>query len=40
MATIADVRTTWSRIPLGAGRGGSGATTVDLLLVTVADDEG
>jgi L-alanine-DL-glutamate epimerase-like enolase superfamily enzyme len=40
MATIADVRTTWSRIPLGTGRGGSGATTVDLLLVTVADDEG
>ncbi|MGH3389825.1 MAG: mandelate racemase/muconate lactonizing enzyme family protein [Actinomadura sp.] len=40
MPVIADVQTTWSRIPLGAGRGGSGATKVDLLVVTVADDEG
>ncbi|MEV8630338.1 mandelate racemase/muconate lactonizing enzyme family protein [Streptosporangium sp. NPDC051023] len=37
---IADLSTTWARIPLGAGRGGSGATQVDLLHVTVSDDEG
>ncbi|MFC4943529.1 mandelate racemase/muconate lactonizing enzyme family protein [Pseudonocardia sp. GCM10023141] len=40
MATVTDVRTGWSQIPLGAGRGGSGATKVDLLHVTVTDDEG
>jgi L-alanine-DL-glutamate epimerase-like enolase superfamily enzyme len=40
MSLITDVRTTWSQIPLGAGRGGSGATKVDLLHVTVVDDEG
>jgi L-alanine-DL-glutamate epimerase-like enolase superfamily enzyme len=40
MPTITSVSTTWSRVPLGAGRGGSGATKVDLLLVTVTDDEG
>ncbi|QYN22657.1 mandelate racemase/muconate lactonizing enzyme family protein [Amycolatopsis sp. DSM 110486] len=40
MPSITDVTTAWSRLPLGAGRGGSGATKVDLLLVTVTDDEG
>ncbi|MGH3243720.1 MAG: mandelate racemase/muconate lactonizing enzyme family protein [Spirillospora sp.] len=40
MSAIAEVRTRVARVPLGAGRGGSGATRVDLLLVTVTDDEG
>ena len=40
MATITEVSTIWARVPLGAGRGGSGATNVDVLLVTVTDDEG
>ena len=40
MSVIADLRTQWVRIPLGAARGGSGATQVDLLHVTVADDSG
>lgn len=40
MPTLTDVRTTWSQVPLGAGRGGSGATKVDLLVATVSDDEG
>jgi L-alanine-DL-glutamate epimerase-like enolase superfamily enzyme len=40
MPTIADMRTTWSRIPLGAGRGGSGATKIDLLHVTLTDEDG
>lgn len=40
MAKITDISTTWSRIPLGAGRGGSGATGVDLLRVGVTCDEG
>ncbi|MER7209007.1 mandelate racemase/muconate lactonizing enzyme family protein [Streptosporangium sp. NPDC000239] len=38
--TIADLSTAWVRVPLGAGRGGSGATRVDLLHVTLTDDEG
>lgn len=37
---ITQVRTTWSRLPLGAGRGGSGATKVDLLVVEVTDSDG
>ncbi|TDB86218.1 mandelate racemase/muconate lactonizing enzyme family protein [Actinomadura sp. KC216] len=40
MSVITGVRTQVARIPLGAGRGGSGATQVDLLLVTVTDDAG
>jgi L-alanine-DL-glutamate epimerase-like enolase superfamily enzyme len=40
MPVIVDVGTAWSQVPLGAGRGGSGATKVDLLLVTVADEDG
>lgn len=40
MPVIDDIRTVWARIPLGAGRGGSGATKVDLLLVTVTDSDG
>jgi L-alanine-DL-glutamate epimerase-like enolase superfamily enzyme len=40
MATITEVSTIWARVPLRSGRGGSGATKVDVLLVTVTDDEG
>ncbi|GLZ38402.1 mandelate racemase/muconate lactonizing enzyme family protein [Actinokineospora sp. NBRC 105648] len=40
MSTIASLQTQVARIPLGAGRGGSGATEVALLLATVTDDEG
>ncbi|HET6500828.1 MAG TPA: mandelate racemase/muconate lactonizing enzyme family protein [Amycolatopsis sp.] len=40
MPVIQDIHVRWSEIPLGAGRGGSGATKVDLLLVTLTDDEG
>ncbi|MEV6121601.1 mandelate racemase/muconate lactonizing enzyme family protein [Streptomyces sp. NPDC052077] len=40
MSRIARIATSHHAIPLGAGRGGSGATQVDLILVRVTDDEG
>ncbi|MEU8346279.1 L-alanine-DL-glutamate epimerase [Actinomadura meyerae] len=40
MSTIAHLTTSHHAIPLGAGRGGSGATRVDLVIVTVEDSDG
>lgn len=40
MSRIDLIETSWHSIPLGAGRGGSGATQVDLILVRVVDDDG
>jgi L-alanine-DL-glutamate epimerase-like enolase superfamily enzyme len=40
MNVIDDVQVSWAQIPLGAGRGGSGATKVDLLHVTLTDRDG
>lgn len=40
MTKISQLDTLWARIPLGAGRGGSGATEVDLVRVTVTTDDG
>ncbi len=40
MTALVFVEPRWARIPLGAGRGGSGATAVDLLHVTVRSDDG
>ncbi|MHA6631644.1 mandelate racemase/muconate lactonizing enzyme family protein [Pseudonocardia sichuanensis] len=40
MNVLTDLRVQWVTIPLGEARGGSGATQVDLLHVTVADDRG
>lgn len=40
MTTISDLSVLWARIPLGSGRGGSGATSVDLLRTTVTTDDG
>ncbi|GAA1507403.1 mandelate racemase/muconate lactonizing enzyme family protein [Nocardioides humi] len=40
MTTIERITTTMHAVPLGAGRGGSGATQVDLVLVTVEDSDG
>ncbi len=40
MSTISDLDVVWCRVPLGAGRGGSGATEVDVVLVTLVDDDG
>lgn len=37
---IRELHAKWSRIPLGVPRGGSGSTQVDLLHVTLDDDEG
>lgn len=40
MSRIARISTSWHAVPLGGGRGGSGATQVDLVLVHLVDDEG
>jgi len=40
VSLIGTIETSWHKIPLGSGRGGSGATEVDLILVTVTDDDG
>ncbi|MFI8221247.1 mandelate racemase/muconate lactonizing enzyme family protein [Streptomyces sp. NPDC085932] len=40
MAKISGFDALWSRIPLGQGRGGSGATQVDLIQVSIASDDG
>lgn len=40
MTAIARITTSMHAVPLGAGRGGSGATQVDVVLVTVEDTDG
>ncbi|WP_051792780.1 mandelate racemase/muconate lactonizing enzyme family protein [Amycolatopsis jejuensis] len=40
MSVVDKIETTWHQIPLGSGRGGSGATEVDLLLTTITDSDG
>lgn len=40
MARITNMQVLWARINLGRGRGGSGATALDLYRVTAEDDEG
>lgn len=40
MARITDMQVLWARIDLGRGRGGSGATALDLYRVTAEDEAG
>jgi L-alanine-DL-glutamate epimerase-like enolase superfamily enzyme len=40
VSTLAHIATSHHAIPLGAGRGGSGATRVDLVIVTIEDSDG
>lgn len=40
MTTIDNIETSWHKVPLGSGRGGSGATEVDLVLTTITDSDG
>jgi L-alanine-DL-glutamate epimerase-like enolase superfamily enzyme len=40
VSVIETIETSWHKIPLGSGRGGSGASEFDLILTTVTDSDG